>query len=299
MKKIATIVFFLYSLIAAGQENTILHVDSTDLQNDYLEQMKTGSMFKHAPIKVSEQTVRKVLDKQPAFGVYKDNYMVTGMPLNKNINKQTADAFFQFSIRQRITKSELPFNSFLYIIYSQKSFWDIYDDSSPFRDNNYNPGFGIGRYVIKNNVLKGALSASFEHESNGKAYEESRSWNYLNLSAKYFYNMRLSMKAQVYVPYVDSDNNRDLLKYKGYGMFSIDAIDRKNLWWLSADFMIRDKVINSNVHLSLSYRFSHNAKQYFTIDYYGGYAEGLLHYKKYTSQLRVGFVIKPDFFNAY
>ena len=88
---------------------------------------------------------------------------------------------------------------------------------------------------------------SLEHESNGKAGEDSRSWNYLNLSAKYFYNMRLSAKAQVYLPYVDGGNNKDLLRYKGYGIFSVNYIDSKNLWWFSLNIIPRDQFINPNL----------------------------------------------------
>lgn len=284
---------------AYSQENTILHVDSMPLRDNYLQEMQSGNVLKHKPIEVSEDLVRFVLDKQAAFAVYEDNYIVTGVPLNKPVTKKTADAFFRFSIRQRVTKSVLPFNSFLYITYSQKSFWDIYDESSPFRDTNYNPGIGIGRYVIRDNKLKGALMVSLEHESNGKAGDDSRSWNYMNLSAKYFYNMRLSAKAQVYLPYVDGGNNKDLLHYRGYGIFSINYIDRKNLWWFNLNIIPRDKFINPNLHTSLSYRVSRNSNQYLTLDYYAGYGEGLLNYKKYTNQIRIGFTIKPDFFNAY
>ena len=291
--------FFLFSESAFTQEITILHVDSAGLKNNYLNEMQSVKAFQHKPIEVTDDLVRKVLDKQAPFAVYKDNYMVTGIPLNKPVTRKSADAFFQFSIRHRVTKSVLPFNSFLYITYSQKSFWSIYDESSPFRDTNYNPGLGIGRYVIKNNKLKGAVMVSLEHESNGKSGVESRSWNYINLSAKYFYNMRLSAKAQLYLPYVDSDNNKDLLKYKGYGIFSVNYIDKKNLWWLTLDIMPRDKFINPNLHASLSYKVSKNSNQYLTLDFYTGYAEGLFNYKDYTNQIRIGFTIKPDFFNAY
>ncbi|MFV0419093.1 MAG: phospholipase A [Dysgonomonas sp.] len=304
MKTIFYTIIVLFILIihtprGYSQENTILQVDSISLRNNYLNEMQSINVLKHKPIEVSEDLVRSVLDKQAPFAVYKDNYMVTGIPLNKSVTRKTADAFFQFSIRHRVTRSVLPFNSFLYITYSQKSFWDIYDESSPFSDTNYNPGIGIGRYVIKDNKLKGAMMISLEHESNGKAGEDSRSWNYINLSAKYFYNMRLSAKAQIYLPYVDGGNNKDLLRYKGYGIFSVNYIDKENLWWFSLNIIPRDKVINPNLHTSLSFRVSKNSNQYLALDYYAGYGEGLLNYKKYTNQVRIGFTIKPDFFSAY
>lgn len=156
-----------------------------------------------------------------------------------------------------------------------------------------------GRYVIRNNKLKGAVMLSLEHESNGKADLDSRSWNYINVSIKYFYNMRLSAKAQAYLPYVDGEHNKDMLRYKGYGNFSINYIDKKNLWWFSLEIVPRDKIINPNIHTSLSFRVSKNSNQYLTLDYYAGYGEGLLNYKEYTNQIRIGFTIKPDFFSAY
>lgn len=282
-----------------SQESTILQVDSVHQRETYLKEMQTVSALKHKPIEVSEELVRSVLDKQAAFAVYKDNYMVTGVPLNKMINRKTADAFFQFSIRHRITRSILPFNSFLYFTYSQKSFWDVYDESSPFRDTNYNPGLGVGRYVIKDNKLKGALMLSVEHESNGKGGEESRSWNFINMSFKYFYNMRTSIKTQIFLPYVDGEYNKDLLHYKGYGVLSINYIDKKNMWWLSVDLIPRNKIINANSHLALSYKLSSKSNQYITLDYYAGYGEGLLNYKSFTNQVRLGFTIKPDFFSPH
>ena len=131
--RIYTIIIFFILIIRApiaySQENTILQVDSLSLRNNYLNEMQSINVLKHKPIEVSEDLVRSVLDKQAPFAVYKDNYMVTGIPLNKSVTRKTADAFFQFSIRHRVTRSVFPFNSFLYITYSQKSFWDIYDEN--------------------------------------------------------------------------------------------------------------------------------------------------------------------------
>lgn len=296
------LLFFLFtgfSISLHSQEITIMKIDSLNLQNNYLEEMESLNVFRHKPIEVSEDVVRNVLDRQPSFAVYRDNMMVTGIPTNEKVNSSSADVFFQLSIRQRVTKSVLPFNSFLYITYTQRSFWDIYEESSPFRDSNYNPGIGIGRYVIHDNKLRGAFMASLEHESNGRAELDSRSWNFVNLSAKYFYNMRLSAKAQVYIPYVDGENNQDLLKYRGYGVLSVDYIDKKNLWWLSIDAMPRSTNLSANMHISLSYKVSKNANQYLTLDFYNGYGESLLDYNKFSSRVRIGFTIKPDFFNAY
>lgn len=282
-----------------GQENTIWLVDSLPLQEKYLNDLNSVSVLKHSQIEVSDKVVRSVLDKQPAFGVYKDNMMVTGVPIYKTPTRSNSDIFFQFSIRHRITKSWLPFQSFLYLTYTQKSFWNVYESSSPFRDNNYNPGIGIGRYLILNNKLKGAFTLQLEHESNGRGGVESRSWNYVNFSGKYFYNMRTSIKGEALIPFVDGENNKDLLKYRGYGTISVDHIDKRNLWWFSLKLRPRDKFVNFNTELSVAYKVSSKWNQYLILHFYNGYGESLLDYKEFTSMVRIGFAIKPDFFNPY
>lgn len=75
------------------------------------------SILKRNEMEITEKTVLDIVDALPAFGVFKDSYFTTGIPLNGVINGESADALFQISIRQRITKSRLPFNTFLYLTY--------------------------------------------------------------------------------------------------------------------------------------------------------------------------------------
>jgi len=142
--------------------------------------------------------ILELLDKQPNFGMYKDNYFITGIPTNKRITNQSADTKFQISIRQRLLSNVMPHYTQLMLIYTQKSFWDVYADSSPFTDNNYNPGLLLTMPVIQKNKLKGVVSFSLEHESNGKDGDESRSWNFITLSGAYFRNICFSFQAKAW-----------------------------------------------------------------------------------------------------
>jgi len=56
---------------------------------------------------------------------------------------------------------------------------------------------------------------------------------------------------------------------------------------------------NYNTILELAWRFSRKSNQYFFLQYYNGYGEGLLDYKVFKSQLRVGIVIKPQLFSDF
>lgn len=287
----------LFTISSKAQDLTVNLIENSYLKEKYLQDIQGVQVYKHHSIEVSDSLVNEVLQRQPYFGVQKENIMSIGTPLNQKPNKSNSNVFFQLSIKHKLTKGLLPYNSFAYITYTQRSFWDIFENSSPFRDNNYNPGIGIAKYFIHKNKLIGAMTVQLEHESNGKDGKDSRSWNYLNISGKYFYNMRTSVKADFIIPFIDGQENKDLLKYRGYANIELNHIDKKNIWWFSAKLRPRDKFINFNTELSVAYKIAPKYNQYLMLSVYNGYGENLLDYKKYSSMIRFGFVIKPDFFN--
>ena len=117
----------------------------------------------------SEDSLMQALGNIPAFTIYKDNYVVTGTSFTGGkISKYNSDAKFQISLRHRLYRKLLPYRIYLFLTYSQKSFWDIYRKSAPFADNNYNPSLGFGRNFIGEGRIKGIGMVQFEHESNGR-----------------------------------------------------------------------------------------------------------------------------------
>lgn len=282
-----------------AQDNVLLDAESDSLRKQYDEAMHDPRIFKPRHLRINERDAIKLADRLPAFAVYRDTYFITGIPLDQKITNNSADAAFQISIRHRITKSILPFKTFAYLTYTQRSFWDIYAESSPFRDTNYNPGLGLGKHIFHNNKLVGAAFAQLKHESNGQDGEKSRSWNYLSLSMKYFFNTRFNISGEFWVPYVDGDNNRDLIDYKGIGYLSINYISNKHKWWLSADINPKKGIGNFNTTLTAAFRISERSNQYLFARFYQGYGESLLSYDRYTMNIRFGICIKPDFYNVF
>lgn len=286
----------VYASVSA-QDYMIFTNDS--LRQGYEKSMKNPYILKPKQLNISKDEAIGMADRSPAFAVYRDNYFVTGIPLNKKVTNETADAAFQISIRHRLTKSILPFNTFAYLTYTQKSFWNIYAESSPFRDTNYNPGLGLCKYLFHNNKLAGAAFLQLMHESNGRDGDESRSWNYLSLSMKYYLNARLSLFGEFWLPYVDGDNNKDLTDYRGLGYLSVNYISNKHRWWLSADINPRDGVENINTTLTAAFRISERANQYLFARFFQGYGESQRDYNKYVINIRAGICIKPDFYSMF
>ena len=162
------------------------------------------------------------LESVPPFGIYKDNYFVTGSSFSGGkLTKNNSDAKFQISIRHRLIKGVLPFHTYLFLTYTQKSFWDIYKKSKPFAESNYNPTLGLGTPITRRDKLVGLGMLQFEHESNGRGGDSSRSWNRISLTGIFEFNRRFSGELKLWIPMGLSDNP-DYVRYGGYGQAAVN-----------------------------------------------------------------------------
>lgn len=245
-------------------------------------------------------SVRRDFRDQPYFGLYKDNYFVFGPPIGHRATKENTNIKFQISIAQRLTKATLPGGTYLYLFYSQKCFWNVLENSMPMTDLNFNPGIGITKPLFVKNRYVGKLSLIVEHESNGRDSIESRSWNKISLAANILVDPNLMVAGKVWIPIVDGQNNKDILKYSGIYQMTVQAMTDNRKFTGSVTLVKRQGWnLNYNTIVELAYRFSLKSNQYFFLQYYNGYGEGLLDYKVFKSQLRVGIVIKPELFSDF
>lgn len=294
-----TNIFSLLLLLISSDYN--LFAQGKELEELWRNQLDTGKIAftKSRYLEVDEKEVLNLINRQPSFAMYKDNYFITGIPTNQEITKYTADAKFQLSFRQRLSKSVLPFNSLLMLTYTQKSFWDIYQKSSPFTDNNYNPGLALAKPIIVHNKLEGIGILAFEHESNGIGDSlESRSWNYFVFTGTYFYNLYFTFQAKIWAGWADSEN-ADLFNYRGYGLIAINYRSLNDRIWITAIINPRKRFEGINTQLELSLKLTPKANQYLFLQWYNGYGESLLEYNQFSSMIRMGICIKPPLRNMY
>lgn len=250
--------------------------------------------------KFDADSVRRDFRDQPYFGLYKDNYFIFGPSLKPRPDKTNTNIKFQISIAQRLTNATLPFGTFLYLFYSQKCFWNVLENSMPMTDLNFNPGIGLTKPIFVKNRYVGKVSLIVEHESNGRDSIQSRSWNKISLAANIIIDPHLSVAGKVWIPIIDGVNNKDILKYCGIYQTSVQVTDRSHRFSGALTAVKRQGWnFNYNVILELAYRYSLKSNQYFFLQYYNGYGEGLLDYKVHKNQLRVGIVIKPRLFSDF
>jgi outer membrane phospholipase A len=128
-----------------------------------------------APPKAGAEKAQEL--DQPELDVltfYRSNYFVSGFTRETQVK-------FQFSIKYDLWPNTG--HHTVYLAYTQKSLWDLYDTSAPFRESNYAPELFYAHYHAE---MHGRPTAGcglfgeqlgFEHESNGEQGDASRAWN--------------------------------------------------------------------------------------------------------------------------
>lgn len=281
VKKFLLRIFLIATLLGAASQASaqIVSADSAVLDTDSL---------------------RRDFDSRPYFGLYKDNYFTFGVPIGDKINKHNSNVKFQISIAQRLTKSTLPWNTYLFLFYTQKVFWNVLENSMPMTDLNFNPGIGLVKLLFVKNRFIGKLIMLLEHESNGRDGTESRSWNKISFDANIMIDPNFMVHGKFWIPIVDGVENKDILDYCGTYQVGTQIFSTDRRWGASVTLVKRKGwKLNYNTILEFNYRLFKRDNQYLFLQYYNGYGEGLLDYKQFHSMLRIGLVIKPQIFSDY
>ena len=245
-------------------------------------------------------SIKRDFSNQPYFGLYKDNYFIFGPSVGPPATKDNTNIKFQISIAQRLTRATLPWGTYLYLFYSQKCFWNVLENSMPMTDLNFNPGIGLTKPLFVKNRYIGKVSLIIEHESNGRDSIWSRSWNKVSLSANIMLSRNLMVHGKLWIPIVDGMNNQDILKYSGIFQTGFQAITNNRRFNFGVTLVKRQGWnLNFNTIVDVSFRILKSDNQFLYLQYYNGYGEGLLDYKQFHSQLRLGLLIKPKLFSEF
>jgi len=225
------------------------------------------------------------------------------------------EAEVQLSIGFDIYSDLLGFNEIYTLGYTQRSFWQIYTTSKPFRETNYNPEFMVTfpLDVRYKDISLTAFTLSYAHQSNGKGNitlqdiqnesadnnlttthpewfeNNSRSWDYIEASALFQYkSLFLKLTAYLRIPENEDeepDDNPDLMHYLGYNALSLYYAYGKSFSELHARYNF--KYSRGAVELNWSYPFLNAESTYWYVKGFSGYGESLIDYNNYIN--KVGF----------
>ena len=234
-------------------------------------------------------SLKKELDYGPYFGLYKDNYFTVGTAPFRKPTAMNSDVKFQISLAIRLTDTVLPWDSFVFLMYTQKTLWNVFQNSMPMRDLNFNPGIGWSKPFFSKDRYVGKLTLLVEHESNGRDGDESRSWNRISIYGSTIIDEWLMVHAKFWIPVIDGMNNKDILDYCGIYQHGV-VITTPNKKFSFGITGVKRKGWNLNFNTIFDNLFA---------QYYNGYGENLLDYNQFHSRLRVGIIFKPKFFSEF
>lgn len=211
--------------------------------------------------------------------IFRPNYFIVGLPLDRRPDEDNCNVKFQASVRLNLFRNVGKNKDWdIFAAYSQISVWNLFGESSPFYDNTYIPGFYVYHPMrnkageVANSVLFG-----FEHRSNGRAGDLSRSINYLFASYTHYFpcNLMLQATGRFGYGYVDEGKGFEMLThYHGLVTFSGAWTTPKRDF--EAMFSVSPVFSGSiaNVTAEISYRLSERlGNPYVFLQFHYGYDE--------------------------
>lgn len=232
--------------------------------------------------------------EQPAsfFTPYKDNYLSVGRMKMKDggapFSGEDLDIKFELGMTFSFFDNSESFEFLdpLRFGYSQRSWWNITEESSPFTEHNYNPEM-FWRF---DHPLVDIIG--FEHQSNGQSGADSRSWDRLYAQKSFALTERFSVDLKLWSVVSDEENNADIRDYLGSAQLSLsfEPNDRT---------VIRARMIKGHRHDKISYQADIRYRRpwlnsAFYMAYYEGYGEALISYNQKSRSLRVGLYFPLD-----
>jgi len=223
------------------------------------------------------------------ISIHEPNYFLFGGPEDQ--------VKFKISVQYNMI-----YNSKLwYVAYSQESWWKLYEYSSPFYENNYNPETFL---LFKNNdncfdanmgFIDFVRIGLYEHKSNGRDGKDSRGQDkyYIESQVSYgdVYNFGARLKLFGY--YHIAEENKDLAHYQGYyeteffmqlRSKSVKYLDKEKVYvkfgsslskgWI--EYGARIRLVTSRI------------QPYLYIQGYYGYNENMIDYNKKENAIRIG-----------
>ncbi|WP_456380500.1 phospholipase A [Hydrogenimonas sp.] len=292
-----------------------------------LEELTSGKFFGLQPYKANyflpaSFSTRRYRRQPSAFKSYElyDEIAGTDFFDRYGTYDSQTEAEFQFSLKKNLTYNLFGFDETVTAAYTQHSYWQLYSNSSPFRETNYSPEvfvvFPTSPRINERFGLK-ATRWGYLHQSNGQEGYRSRSWNRLYLqglfqwenlflAARVWYRVPEADKPDAYYrgyivdengskvlypdPNEDGDDNPDILDYMGYGDIAFTYLwHRHQFGGLFRYNFGKGGAHRGAVKLDWSYPFFGSHTIFWYLQFFNGYGESLIDYNKNYTKASFGF----------
>jgi len=225
-------------------------------------------------------------NEQPHFENNNPEYIIS-----EGINYDNIELKFQLSFKTKIVQKIIWGHADLWVGYSQKSFWQIYNSklSRPFREINYEPEV-ILNFPVRFKIFgfkTRMVGIAFNHQSNGKSDPFSRSLNRVIIHAGLERNIWSVYMRMWFIMSDKNGDNPDISNYIGNGDLNIIYAKNEHVFSLIGAYNMN---FNSNSRVSTefswSYPIKNNLKGFLQVSH--GYGESLIDYNHLQTTIGIG-----------
>ncbi len=303
MKKIIVVLIstlWLFSAENRDLSESLKEESQVEIEPSIKFQESFKSMMNYYGDKETKSTIKQMLARNFGLYPYYPNYFLPVIydSVGKSDRKR-AEAKFQISFMKPLLSNIFGLNETLFLGYTQKSFWQIYDKSSPFRETNYEPEMFI-LFPLKGDFLSmQAVRFSINHQSNGQKGELSRSWN--RIYAEGIFQVKgaiLYLKAWYRIPENEKsspsdssgDDNPDIEDYLGYGELRCSYPIGKHLINITFRNNLKSDHNRGSIEIDWSFPIKYFKNSFGYLQFFNGYGESLIDYNRNVNKIGIGFL---------
>jgi len=254
----------------------------------------------------SRANMQKWLNGTFGLKPYKDNYLIPigyatkEYPSHKpGIIYDNKEAELQVSLKLQILHNLFGLDERYYLSYTHHAFWQIYIESSPFRESIYNPeGFVVFPVSDRDSMFQmRSFKFAIAHMSNGQpnttdiagfnGFNLSKSINYFYATARFQHGTLLT-DFTLMAPFPGSANlsdNPDIMKYLGYTKIKFTYFLNDHMFSL----MVRGNESSLKGAIEAKYSYPLYADTYLYAKIFHGYGESLVDYNREVTKFSIGF----------
>lgn len=295
MKLVIKFTFFLlfFSSLESNAQVQALFNNKTQLRNmterwelDTTAVRGTFLITPYKPIYILLGKYSSNPNELPSSENVSPNYIVPSA-----INYDNVELKFQLSFKTKVLQNFLWGHADLWVAYTQKSFWQIYNIkiSRPFREINYEPEVLLN-FPVKFRFFgfkARMVGIAFNHQSNGKSEPFSRSMNRAIVHAGLERN-NWSVYVRTWFGMSDyNGDNPDISDYMGRGDLNVIYAKNGNVFSFIGGYNMNfNSNPRGNAEFSWSYPIKNNLKGFFQISH--GYGESLIDYNHLQTNVGIG-----------
>ena len=221
---------------------------------------------------------------------YEPIYVLWTHDFKSKEDRKRNELKFSFSLERPMLYDFFWLDEKISLAYTQTSWWQVTQDSMPFRESNYQPEIFMQIPISSFDFIEYA-KFGLMHESNGKDGANSRSWNkaYAETSLNFG---NLSITPRIWHSFYFDATNDDIRRYMGHGELKFSYDYARQNFALKLRNNLKFNADNKGA-VQFDWFFPiFNSGFYGYLQYFSGYGESLADYNRHVDKIGLGVAFR-------